>query len=74
MQSEVGRMFRRLMTRAKINNELNSYPCSDYLHNALRFIAQGEANVAYDEICHAIIRSGGRLTESEEEYRKKVQE
>ena len=65
-------MIRRLITRTKINNELNSYPCSDYLHNALRFIMQGESDVAYDEICHAIIRSGGRLTESEEEYRKKV--
>lgn len=65
-------MIRRLMTTVSFNRELNSYPCSDYLHNALRFIAQGEADVAYDEICHAIIRSGGKLTESEEEYRKKV--
>lgn len=65
-------MIKRLMTIAKINNELNSYPCSDYLHNALRFIEQGEADVAYDEICYAIIKSGGKLTESEEEYRKKV--
>lgn len=47
-------------------------PCSDYLHNALRFIEQGNADVAYDEICYAIIKSGGKLTESEEEYRKKV--
>lgn len=66
-------MLRRLMTIVNINKELNSYPCSDYLHNALRFIMQGESDVAYDEICHAIIRSGGRLTESEEEYRKKVE-
>lgn len=65
-------MIKRLMTRAKINNELNSYPCSDYLHNALRFIEQGEADVAYDEICYAIIKSGGKLTEHEEEYRRKV--
>ena len=54
----------------KINAELKSYPCSDYLHNALRFISNGQPEVAYDEICCAIIRSGGSLTESEEKNRK----
>ena len=65
-------MLKRLVSRTPINNKINSYPCSDYLHNALRFIEQGNADVAYDEICYAIIKSGGKLTENEEEYRKKV--
>ena len=47
----------------------NDYPCSDYLHNALHFISQGKIDAAYDEICHAIIRSGGKLTEEEQEFR-----
>lgn len=36
------------------NRLLNDYPCSDYLHNALRFLRQGNIDVAYD----VIIRSG----------------
>ena len=58
----------------RINNLLNSYPCSDYLHNALRFIADGKPHVAYDEICHAIIRSGGELKLWEQEYRREVKQ
>ena len=52
------------------NRLLNDYPCSDYLHNALRFLREGNVDAAYDEICHAIIRSGGKLTEEEQEFRK----
>ena len=52
------------------NKLLNEYPCSDYLHNALRFLRQGKVDVAYDEICHTIIRSGGKLTEEEQEFMK----
>lgn len=54
----------------KKNNIFNDYPCSDYLHNALHFIAQGKIDVAYDEICHAIISSGGELTEEEQKFRQ----
>lgn len=43
----------------------SEYPCSCYLHNALRFICDGEYEVAYEEICHALLRSGDKLTECE---------
>lgn len=57
-----------------INYELSTYPCVDYLHNALRFILENETDVAYTEICHAIMRSGADLTETEkEEFYKKNQ-
>ena len=70
-------MIKRLMRRIenkKTNKLLNDYPCSDFLHNALRFISQGKSDVAYDEICHAIIKCGGELTEREKEFRKRVNE
>lgn len=51
----------------KINQMLNGYPCSDFLHSALELIACGKAKAAYGEICHAIIRSGGKLTDAEHE-------
>ena len=53
----------------KKKNILNEYPCSDYLHNALHFLRQGKVDVAYDEICWAITKSGGELTEEESEFR-----
>lgn len=51
------------------NKVFNDYPCSDYLHNALHFISQGKIDAAYDEICHVIIRSGGKLTKDEQYFR-----
>lgn len=45
---------------------------NDYLHNALHFISQGKIDVAYDEICHAIIRSGGKLTKDEQYFRNNM--
>ena len=55
-----------------INRRLNSYPCSDYLHNALYFIANGKPEVAYDEICWVIIKSGGSLSDEEQQLRSDV--
>lgn len=51
----------------KINKMLNGYPCSYFLHNALRLIACGKSKAAYSEICHAIVKSGGELTDAEYE-------
>lgn len=62
----------KLFKNKYINRLLNNYPCSDYLHNALRFIADGKPQVAYDEICNAIIRSGGSLSEDEKQFRDKL--
>ena len=49
----------------KTNKQLSQYPCIDYLHNALRFIAEGKPEIAYSEICNAITKSGGELTGEE---------
>lgn len=50
----------------KVNdNMLSEYPCDVYLHNALRFICKGQTGAAYKEICFAILKSGGELTEHE---------
>lgn len=62
------------LTERSREEKLRNYPCSDYLHNALRFISEGKSQVAYDEICHAIIRSGGCLTEEEEYNRHREDE
>lgn len=57
-----------------INSKLSTYPCVDYLHNALRFILENKTDVAYTEICHAIMTSGADLTETEkEEFDKRNQ-
>ena len=62
----------KLFKNKNINRLLNDYPCADYLHNALRFLADGKWKVAYDEICHAIVRSGGCLSEDEKQFQNKL--
>ena len=55
----------------KKKNSLNQYPCDIYLHNALRFTAEGKSDAAYTEICCAIMRSGGILSDKElQKYRE----
>ena len=54
------------------NNKLNQYPCNVYLQNALRFITEKEYDTAYSEICWAIIKSGGKLTEEQEKIFKDI--
>ena len=56
-----------------INSKLSNYPCINFLHNALRFLSENKTDVAYTEICHAIMKSGGNLTEKEKiEFDKKI--
>ncbi len=43
----------------------SQYPCSVFLHNALRFISEGKADVAFEEICWALIRGGDELSKEE---------
>jgi hypothetical protein len=50
----------------KVNN-LSQYPCINYLHNALRYINDNNIEDAYNEICYAIIKSGDKLSDKEEE-------
>ena len=54
-----------LRRKKKKDTVFSQYPCSVFLHNALRFISQNKPEVAYEEICYAIKRSGGELTEEE---------
>lgn len=49
----------------KTNQKMSTYPCVNFLHNALRFVLENEIDVAYTEICYAIIKSGAELTETE---------
>lgn len=51
----------------KKDSKLNQYPCNIYLQNALRFIAKKQYDVAYSEICYAIMKSGVRLTKEQDE-------
>lgn len=44
---------------------LRKYPCDDYLHSALYFIDKKDYDTTYLEICYTIMKSGGRLSESE---------
>ena len=45
--------------------KLSQYPCDSHLKNALHFITINESSVAYAEICYAIIKSGGELSDKE---------
>ena len=45
--------------------KLREYPCDVYLKNALSFISEGDTNSAYTEICWAIMKSGGELTDEQ---------
>lgn len=47
------------------DEKYSDYPCSIYLHNALHFIQYERSDAAYSEICNALIRSGGKLTDYE---------
>lgn len=51
------------------NKWLNQYPCDVFLHNSLMRLSENNIEAAYDEICYAIIKSGGELTSEEKCYR-----
>ena len=56
-----------------INQKMSTYPCVNYLHNALRFVLENKTDLAYTEICYAIMKSGADLTETEKaEFDKKI--
>lgn len=48
-----------------IRKRLNNYPCDAYLHIALDFISVGKGDAAYEAICNAITKSGGKLARYE---------
>ena len=57
-------MFKRIKNKCA-TKLLNQYPCDIYLKNALHFISIEQPSDAYEEICYAIIRSGGELSDEE---------
>lgn len=50
------------------------YPCSVYLHNALKFIENCDFDAAYEEICWALLKAGDTLSGEEEWRFRKIQE
>ena len=52
-------MIKFLQFKNKNDKVFSEYPCSVYLHNALRFITDKQPDIAYEEICYALLKSGG---------------
>lgn len=67
----MGKLFKRNKIR---NKTFSKYPCSVYLHNALTFIIQNKPEVAYEEICYALLKAGDKLTSEEESLFKTLSE
>lgn len=67
------KFLKRIKQKQK-DKVFSDYPCSVYLHNALRFIADKKSDVAYEEICNALLRSGDKLTSVEEKMFKEIRE
>lgn len=55
-------------------NQLNEYPCDLYLHSALRHLRELDIEGAYEEICWAIIKSGGTISGIESDSWKRIME
>ena len=52
--------------KCKENNAIFSdYPCSYFLHNALRFLKEDRPDIAYTEICYALLHAGDKLSDDE---------
>ena len=59
--------------RKKRNDRVFSqYPCSSFLHNALRFISEGKVDIAYEEICWALMKGGEELSQEEKTIFEKL--
>ena len=56
----------------KRDKVFSEYPCDVYLHNALFFITNDKPDVAYREICWAILKSGGNLQKKNKQSLRSV--
>jgi len=65
----ISRIFKRKDNK---DNEFNKYPCNVYLQNALQLIVDRKYDIAFAEICWAIIKSGGKLTKDQKEIFKNI--
>ena len=61
-----------LFKKKRKDKSYSKYPCSVFLHNALRFIKEGKPEVAYEEICWALVRAGDELSSEEKETFEKI--
>lgn len=61
-----------MILKKRKDDRLNKYSCNIYLQNALKAIVEKEYDFAYSEICWAIIKSGGELTEKQEKTFKRI--
>lgn len=65
--------FRKMKQKSK-DRIFSEYPCADFLHNALHFLARNKPEFTYGEICYALLKSGNKLTDEEQKifdnYRK----
>lgn len=71
----VGKWGTRTMILKRKNKKdkiFSEYPCSVYLHNALRFITNNEPEVAYEDICHALMKAGDELSDEEKRERLRM--
>lgn len=55
-------IFRKMKQKSK-DRIFSEYPCADFLHNALHFLARNKPEVTYGEICYALLKSGNKLTD-----------
>lgn len=66
-------IFRKMKQKSK-DRIFSEYPCADFLHNVLHFLARNKPEVTYGEICYALLKSGNKLTDEEQKifdnYRK----
>lgn len=66
-------IFRKMKQKSK-DRIFSEYPCADFLHNALHFLARNKPEVTYGEICYVLLKSGNKLTDEEQKifdnYRK----
>ncbi len=62
-----------LKRKNKKDKIFSEYPCSVYLHNALRFITNNKPDVAYEDICHALMKAGDELSDEEKRILKEIQ-
>lgn len=68
----MGEIINKILKRK--NKKLSQYPYNIYLHNALQFIKDKKYDMAYTEICWAILKSDGVITKEEEKIFKELNE
>lgn len=73
-------LIRTILSKHKIHKRIRkidsqrliAYPADYFIHNSLRFIYDNNMNDAYEEVCFAILKSGGELSDEEESYFNKI--